>query len=266
MTDTLPAPAHSRHNSVNPQTSRDPGMRGLTTVWCSRAKKNPNPRIPADFGHPAGGLVHQRGSSEGATMSPERRRRSDVVNRRVSSENFAGVPRVLLLTVNPDGSDDPFSDENEVGRNPPLSVGSSPSNPFTDMHAVDNHRSLQRPQRTTTSTSSSPATLHARGGLTPYTRSNVRSDQFDLEIDERNGSISTIHYAAPDVPKIPPGVAGTPSGDRYISRVGSWKSSGASLDGWGEPGPDVGSGTTTREYQSLRESQSQGLAHIGKAI
>lgn len=251
--DTLPAPAHSRHSSVRSEAFRHPEQpqnETLFTKWWSRAKMDtesqPDMRNKRSMG--------KRSSSEAATST---RRPLDLSNSKASSEDFAGALGLMLNRVGT-SPDNPFSDSNQVGRTTSTHI----PNPFADSYAVNETRlydeRAQRPRGSTTGSILQPPQVFARPGTSALEiRSNVRSDQFDLEIDARDGSFggnpaNADVFRRPSMARI--------GRDSYTSRIASTASLG-SLDGWGEPGPDIGPGSFSQSHQNPR-----GLPHIGEAM
>lgn len=277
MEGTLPAPAHSRHNSVKlePRHSERPEHKGLFTGWWSRNKHNvalqDPPRRSTDASHFATrGNIPQRRSSE-VIMGYGARRPLDPRSSKASSEDFAGVLGLMLNKVSADDVSDPFSDNNEVRRNS-AQARLSTTNPFADSYAVNNQYPplhddprAHRPRGSTTGRISTPPPPFSRPGtLALDARSNVRSDQFDLEIDGHNASISLSNNGYEDMPRRPASVARIHGRDSYTSRVVSSASLGSSLDGWGEPGPDVGPGSISHTQQQGRNPER--LPYIGEAM
>lgn len=277
MEDTLPAPAHSRHNSVNigPRHSEHAETKNLFTGWWSRGKDSGASSADASqFG--VQGNVPKRRSSE-IIVGYGARRPLDLRSSRASSEDFAGVLGLMLNKVNADDVRNPFSDNNEVRRNSAQARLSS-TNPFNDTYVVDDQLAPlrddlrgHRPRGSTTGSISTPPPPFARPGAVARdtrrldTRSNVRSDQFDLEIDGHNASLSLSNGGYNDeVPRRPASVARTQGRESYTSRVVSTASFGSSLDGWGEPGPDVGFASVSQTQQQGRNPER--LPYIGEAM
>lgn len=238
--EELPIPAHSRQNSRRTGSRRNSDQvrtpNPFTAMW-SRNKQE----AETSYGHPRkGGMTAKRRSSEIAGT----RRPLDLSSSKASSEDFAGALGLMLNRVGTDSKvEDPFSDRNEVRQG---TATTRPANPFADAHAVNDPRlydpGSQRPRGSTTGSILQPPPLFLRPDMaTLETRSNVRSDQFDLEIDERNASYdgSAAERAR--------GLSMARTGrDSYTSRVTSTLSLD-SLEGWGEPGPDVGPGRTQQQ-------------------
>lgn len=277
MEDTLPAPAHSRHNSVKlePRNLERPEHKSLFTGWWSRSKHdvalNDPPRRSTDASRFATrGNIPQRRSSE-VIMGYGARRPLDPRSSKASSEDFAGVLGLMLNKVNADDVSDPFSDNNEVRQNS-AQARLSTANPFADSYAVNNQYPIlhddpraHRPRGSTTGSISTPPPPFSRPGtLALDARSNCRSDQFDLEIDGQNASISLSNNGYEDIPRRPASVARIHGRDSYTSRVVSSASLGSNLDGWGEPGPDVGPGSISHTQQQGRNPER--LPYIGEAM
>jgi hypothetical protein len=240
--EELPMPAHSRQNSRRGGSRRSSEQirpaNPFAGVW-SRNKQE----AEASHGHPPrGGRAAKRTSSE----TPQTRRPLDFSSSKASSEDFAGALGLMLNQVaTKDGGENPFSDRNEVRQG---QVTRRSANPFADAHAIKDagpyDPRTQRPRGSTTGSILQPPRLFLR----PETalleaRSNVRSDQFDLEIEKPNAS-----YSDPTAERTgDPSMTGA-GRDSYTSRVTS-NLSLDSMDAWGEPGPDVGPGSVSRTQQ-----------------
>lgn len=275
MADTLPPPAHSRHSSVKlePHHLEPPGMKNLFGGWWSRDKQ-----FVASSGD---ALRHSAGVSQfGARGNMPKRRSSEIIvgygarrprdqrSSKVSADDFSGALGLMLNKLTGDSVGNPFSDTNATRRNSAGAARLSSTNPFADTYAVGNQYPpphTPRARGSTTGSISTPAPALAQPWATPSdTRSNVRSDQFDLEIDGHNASISLSSIAYDDGLKRPTSMARIPGRDSYSSRVVSSMSSEIGLDGWGEPGPDVGLGLTSQTQQTERNPDR--LPYIGEAI
>lgn len=158
-----------------------------------------------EISHFAGSGAVARGANGGSSTD---RRGSDS-----SAYDFSGALGLMLNDARTRGND-PFSDTHAVQQSQ-----RPRANPFDDSHqavaplsalpqTTYDPRAVQRPRGSTAG-----SIIRRHQSSTPPSRTNIRSDQFDLEIDPHPGT--------------------RVRGDSLTSRV-------SSLSDWTEPGPDVG--------------------------